>query len=474
MLLEFSILLSLYMIIGTIIALFSKRFGVKSTSEYFVGNYRLGSFLASMTYAATTYSAFMMVGLVGLTYTTGIGALGFELAYLVATISILTIFSQKIWKLARERKWISPSEMISDLYESKIIGHFIAIVYLLALIPYVSAQIIGIGVIFESIGLNYGFGIIIATFLTLLWTILAGIWSVATTDAYQAILMITAAFLFLGLTIFKIPDFSIINDVGLSSFWSINTFLAYTIPWIFFAITNPQVVQRLYMPANEKVLKNMIRYFSIYGFLYTLIVVIIGMMAKGLTNIGLLPYITNRDAVTPTLLLNFNPLIASFIFISIVAAAISTANSIILSVTSSIIRDFFERRSSKNILTISNIVVIIFSLIAGLIAFLRPGFIVEMSVLSSVILIPLAPVTIIGLITNAKNLKYGALIGLILGIIFALYNALIYGPLRTFLVNIYGIPISLWILFISILPILLNYIKLKYSNYFVSSIKNRK
>ncbi|MEM1982900.1 MAG: sodium:solute symporter family protein [Sulfolobales archaeon] len=473
MLTFFILFLASYMIVGTLIAVISRRFGVRSTAEYFVGNYRLGGFLSSMSYAATTYSAFMMVGLVGLAYTTGVGALGFELIYLVATLAFLSIFSRRVWLMARERGWVSPSEMLSSLYISKFLGRLTALTYLVALVPYISAQIIGIGTIFESFGLNYFLGVALAASLILLWIVLAGIWSVASTDAYQAILMVASSVLFLYSVLMKVFTIGFdatllvldtVGVTGITSFWSFSTFLAYTLPWIFFAVTNPQVVQRMFMPANEKALKNTIKYFSIYGYVYTLIVISIGLMARALTEFRVLPRISNRDLVTPTLAMMLDPSITSLIFVSIIAAAVSTANSIILSIASSIVRDFYEVRtrsvSGRSILFYSNLVVVGLTVVSMLVAYLRPGFIVEMSVLSSVILLPLAPITIIGWLSpsKAKELRYGALVGLVGGVVFALYSALIYGPLKTFLAVSYGLPISCWILLISSSSLLLNYL----------------
>lgn len=481
MLILFILSLFAYIAIGTLIAVISRRFGVRSTAEYFVGNYRLGGFLSSMSYAATTYSAFMMVGLVGLTYASGIGALGFELIYLVATLAFLSFFSRKVWLMARERGWVSPSEMLSSLYNSKYLGRLTALTYLVALVPYISAQIIGIGTIFESFGLNYFLGVALAASLILLWTVLAGIWSVASTDAYQAILMITSSILFLISVLMKVFNVGLETALtnldkagvtGITPFWSFNTFLAYTLPWIFFAVTNPQVVQRMFMPANEKALKNTIKYFSIYGYIYTLVVVSVGLMARALTESRTLPTILNRDLVTPTLAFMLDPSIASLIFVSIIAAAVSTANSIILSIASSIVRDFYEVRtrgvSAKNILLYSNLVVVGLTVVSMLVAYLRPGFIVEMSVLSSVILLPLAPITIIGWLSpsKAKELRYGALVGLVGGVVFAIYNALLYGPIRTFLAVSYGLPISCWVMLISSSALLLNYLLLMRSRKF--------
>ncbi|MEM1600723.1 MAG: sodium:solute symporter family protein [Sulfolobales archaeon] len=484
MLTYFILFLIAYIVVGTLIAIISRKFGVKSTSEYFVGNYKLSGFLSSMTYAATTYSAFMMVGLVGLTYATGVGSLGFELAYLLGTVGLLAIFSKRVWSVAREHGWVSPSEMISSLYGCRLLGRLTALTYLIALIPYISAQIIGIGTIFESLGMNYFLGILVAASLVLVWTVLAGIWSVASTDAYQAVIMLVAstAFLFsvlmrvstLNLNVVEVLERS--GVTGITPFWSFSTFLAYTLPWVFFAVTNPQVVQRIFMPVSEKALKNMVKYFSFYGYAYTLIVVIVGLLARALTEFKLLPLITNRDLVTPTLAMMLDPTLSSLIFVSIVAAAVSTANSIVLSVASSVVRDFYEVRvrnvNARNALAFSNLVVISLTLISTLVAYLRPGFIVEMSVLSSVILLSLAPVTIVAWLSpaKAKELRPGAVVGLIAGVSFALYNAILHGPIRTFLATLYGLPISFWVLTISTSAIFINYLiislkSLKVENY---------
>ena len=54
-----------------------KRLG-KGVTEYFLANRRIGSVIGAFTLSATVYSAFMMIGLVGLVYATGIAALRYS------------------------------------------------------------------------------------------------------------------------------------------------------------------------------------------------------------------------------------------------------------------------------------------------------------------------------------------------------------------------------------------------------------
>ena len=49
----------------------------RGMSGFFLANRGIGGVVSAMTYSATTYSAFMMVGLVGITYRSGVASLGF-------------------------------------------------------------------------------------------------------------------------------------------------------------------------------------------------------------------------------------------------------------------------------------------------------------------------------------------------------------------------------------------------------------
>ncbi|MEM0497386.1 MAG: hypothetical protein QXR22_04220, partial [Acidilobaceae archaeon] len=304
-----------YILVGMVVAVYSRKFLRPGEVDFYVASYRLSGIIAALTYASTTYSAFMMVGLVGLAYATGSGALGFELAYLIATLLILTIFAPRVWERARSRGWVSPAEMLSDHYNSKLIGVVVALVYLISLIPYTALQMKGIGEIFSGLvggsSLSYSIGVLLGALLVIVWSLIAGIWSVALTDALQGLIMLICGILYIAWIILLTHNTigftgvtSILSEkgiLGLSSFWSIHVFLAYTIPWILFAMIHPQVVQRIYMPRDKGSLANMIRGFALFGFLYTMIAVTIGLLARALAESHVIPWIDpkSRDLVTP-------------------------------------------------------------------------------------------------------------------------------------------------------------------------------
>lgn len=453
----FYVAFAIYVILGTIIAVVSRRMGIRSARDYYIAGSRVGGLLAAGTYAATTYSAFMMIGLVGLAYETGVGALGFELIYLLATVVLLSTAGYAIWRLSKERNWISPSQMLGDLYGSRALSLAAAAIYLVVMLPYTAAQVQGLAIVLRAGGISYEAGVLAGALLVILWIVIGGMWSVAATDLYQAFLMMAGALTYIGMVSSLASSsgdlLAPLGDagyLGLTSFWKPHVFLAYSLPWIFFAITNPQVVARLFIQRDEGSYKRSVAYFAAYGFLYTLIAIVIGLMARGLALKGAIPGDLKRDAVTPYILGMLPASAAAIVLLSIAAAAISTANSIILAVSSSVYKDLLGERGDYG--KVGAIINAALSGLAGLIAYMRVGYIVDLSVLSSVLLLPIAPITLLGLAVRGgagRILKRSALISLLVGVAMGLAHFISYGAARTFFAVYYGLPLSAWVLIVS-------------------------
>jgi len=139
--------------------------------------------------------------------------------------------------------------MIGDLYSSSLLSKIVSLVFLFAMIPYISAQIMGLGVIFQMGGMSYAAAVISSGIIVASWIVLAGMWSLATTDLYNALLMLGGGIIFFSSAAGMALSFGGFAEVsnelsksgylGITGFWSFPTFLSYTIPWMFFAITNP-------------------------------------------------------------------------------------------------------------------------------------------------------------------------------------------------------------------------------------------
>lgn len=437
----FIVLMLIYTAAGTGIAVYAGRNrGPESQESYFIGGRGMSWIVSALTYAATTYSSFMMVGLVGLSYSTGIGAMIFEMTYLAATIILLSIYGKKIWAMSREQKLVSPMELFSNRY-GKPTGTVGAIISAAALIPYTAAQVIGLSIIFQNFGISYGTGVMIAAFLICIWSLIGGLRGVALTDAIQGLFMIAvavAAVLWAGNRFGGIEASTFPNKV-----WTPVFFINITLPWAFFALTNPQVVQRLFIIKDRSGLKKMIILFAVVGTAYTLITCLLGFSAKYGTLTGELAGITGRDNVILGILQTMGKGLGLAVALSIVFASISTSNSIILTLSSMFTRDVV--RNTKKIWYARVFIVIITAAVA-VFAFRRTSYIVELSVSTSRILMCFLP-----LFFDIFHFKQGGKITGPLTIAGGAAAAVVFGKLGLSLSSVWTLAAAFGFYFIGIL-----------------------
>lgn len=345
--------IGLYFLVATCAALLSRSGTAEDMADYFLGGRRMGGFLSAMSYSATTYSAFMMIGLAGLTYAGGIGALGFELLYLCG-VTLVLIFGPRFWRVGRRFGYVTPSEMIGHRYASRSAGAVAAIASFVFLLPYAAVQLTGAGYLVSGMtngAISFTTGTAVVCFAAIVFAMVAGLRSVVWTDALQSVIMVLSATLVVIIVIHQMGGLGgflgALEDqpgaltVPGEGYFTLSTFIALSLPWIFFSISNPQVSQRLFTPGSLKDMRRMLIGFLIFGFIYTFVSVFWGFAAR-----VHFPDLEAADGATPALLgsgLVPTPL-AIIVMIGILAACVSTIDSIMLTLSSMISRDVVGAR----------------------------------------------------------------------------------------------------------------------------------
>lgn len=392
--------------------------------EFFIGGRRLRGFVSGMTYSATTYSAFMLVGLVGLTYKSGVGALGFEMTYLIFTILFLVVFGPRFWLVAKDHDYITPPELLGNRYQSKWVAVIASAISFIMLIPYSSIQLMGAGLLVSGLSNNmipFMVGVLLMAALSGFCAMWAGMRSVSWTDAFQAITMLTTSVIALFFIFFQFFDspqgfvstITVENPELLRFTWDAKYFVGLTLPWAFFALTNPQVAQRMFVPDKISSLRRMILYFSIFGFTYTIISTLFGLQAA-----NILPGLENPDNAMPTLLTKIPVVLALIIFVGIFAAATSTLGSIVLTLSSQFSRDIAKQMwpelSEKKETWAGRVSMLVLLIVCVIFAWFQPGMIAVLSSMASGGLLVMAP-TIVGAFFWIRSTASGASISMLVG-----------------------------------------------------------
>ena len=413
--------IALWFAAGSALSAYARRRTGSGVVEYFLAGRGIGGLVSALTYSATTYSAFMMVGLVGLTYKSGAAAIGFELTYLLGTVVLLSVFGPRFWAAGRRFDLVSPGELLSLRYGDKRVGAAAAALCLVMLLPYAAVQLMGIGYLLNTLsggGLPFAVGVLLAAGIAFAYSWWAGMRSVAWTDALQSgIMLVASVLLVLFLQTRMLP-----GGLGgaltarpelLRATWSFPLFLGLALPWAFFAVTNPQVVQRLYIPKDPASLRRMVLLFAVFGLAYTLLCGYLG-LAAGVA----LPGLANPDGAMPELLARVPGPLALVVALSIMAAAVSTLNSIVLTLSSQVGRDLARALSpsmgdarelawGKGAIPVITLACIAFALA-------RPGLIAVLSAMASGgLLVQLPAVT--GAFFWRRGTRAGALASLLGG-----------------------------------------------------------
>jgi SSS family solute:Na+ symporter len=428
----------LYIIIGSIVALMARKEMNEGVVEYFLSGRNTGGFVAALSYSATTYSAFMMIGLAGFTYSGGVGALGFELVYL-SGLSLVAFFGPRFWLIGKKNNYVSPYEMLGDRYQNQWIAFAASLSAFIFLIPYLAVQLMGVGYLLSGLSggeIPFMIGVGIAVALAIAWALIAGMKSVTWTDSLQSLIMILISVIIVFYVVYQhlggFKDFfdslaalewNVLTVPG-PGFFKFKTFLSLSLPWFFFSISNPQVSQRLFIPRDLKAMKTMIKGFLLFGFIYTLVSVFWGFSAR-----LLIPGLTNADLATPELLASqYVPdILALVAMIGITAAAISTIDSIMLTLSSLAVRDIFknmednlEKDQNLRQLRTAKIAILIIALLGFLFAIQELDLIAALSVAASIGLLVVVP-SIFGAFFWKKATATASLSSIIIGSITALH-----------------------------------------------------
>lgn len=417
--------IAVYFVVASATAYLSRRGHEPTMVGYFLGNRDMGGLVSALSYSATTYSAFMLIGLAGLTYTGGVGALGFELLYLCG-VTLVLIFGPRFWVAGKRWGFVTPSEMLGHRYDSKPLAVIVVVASCVFLVPYSAVQLAGVGYLLQGMtdgAISFTAGTVLATCLAVLFALVAGLRSVAWTDSLQAVVMVISASLVVLLVIHHLGGFASFFSslqearpgtltVPGTGFFTLSTFIGLTLPWMFFSISNPQVSQRLFTPRSLRDMRRMLLGFMAFGFVYTVVAVTWGFAA-----VIEFPDLETGDLATPRLLSSdlVPPVLGIIVMVGILAAAVSTIDSILLTLSSMVTRDVSptEARDARQLI-LGKLVIPVIAMLAYLFALLQINLIAVLSVAASAGLLVMVP-AIVGTFFWSRGTAAGAISGIVVG-----------------------------------------------------------
>ena len=168
-----------------------------SDSGFYIGDYNLGPWVASLSYAAGSSSAWSILGVSGIAFTQGLSAVWLVPGTITGHLIVWFYIAPKLQGTAQERGWLTLTDALVDgLGEqaARLTYRLGAVVILFCFTFYIAAQFQGAANTFDAVfGLRPEIALLIGAVVVLIYTLWGGFWAVSLTDALQAGLMLIAA-----------------------------------------------------------------------------------------------------------------------------------------------------------------------------------------------------------------------------------------------------------------------------------------
>ena len=173
---------------------FSKGEGKEdSTDHFYLGGRQLGPFVTAMSAEASDMSSWLLMGLPGVAYLTGISDAGWTaIGLAVGTYLNWLIVAKRIRRYSIVCDAITIPDFFSKRYHDKknILMCIAAITILIFFIPYTASGFAACGKLFSSLfGVKYLTAMIISALVIVGYTTLGGFLAASTTDFIQSIIM---------------------------------------------------------------------------------------------------------------------------------------------------------------------------------------------------------------------------------------------------------------------------------------------
>lgn len=173
---------------------FSKK--NSNSEDFYLGGRKMGPLVTAMSAEASDMSSWLLMGMPGLAYLSGIADPGWTAIGLgVGTWLNWLIVARKLRRYSANINAITVPEFYSKRYHDKsnVLNAISALVIIVFFIPYTASGFAACGKLFNSLfGVNYTVAMLVSAAVIVGYTIMGGFRAVSTTDLIQSIVMTVA------------------------------------------------------------------------------------------------------------------------------------------------------------------------------------------------------------------------------------------------------------------------------------------
>ena len=369
-------------LIGMLIVGFVSSKSTNDVGDFYLGGRKLGPLVTAMSAEASDMSSYLLMGVPGLAYFSGIADAGWTALGLAVGTYLNWLFTAKRLRNYTEKIGaITIPEYVKKRFRDKsnitlLIGAIAIIVFF---VPYTASGFAACGKLFDSLfGVNYQLAMVISAIIIVGYTTTGGFLAASKTDFIQSIVMTIALFIVLAYGVHQaggleavidnakqLPGYLVLSTThdpaanASSAYGIFNKITMFCWGLGYFGM--PHILLRFMAVSDAKKLKLSRRVATVWVFISLGVAVFIGVVGRAMTQVGVMDNLTESTSKSERLIVVMADhiskngigfaLIAGLIIAGILASTMSTADSQLIAASSAvsenIIQDVFKVKMSE-------------------------------------------------------------------------------------------------------------------------------
>jgi SSS family solute:Na+ symporter len=162
----------------TVMGFFAARWKAGPVNEHLdewgLGGRQFGTWITWFLVGGDFYTAYTVIAVPALVY--AVGAYGFfALPYTIVVYPFVFAVMPLLWKVAHAKGHVTAADVVQGTYGSRSLELAVAVTGIVATMPYIALQLIGMGVVIQAIGLTGELPIVAAFVILALYTYSSGL-----------------------------------------------------------------------------------------------------------------------------------------------------------------------------------------------------------------------------------------------------------------------------------------------------------
>jgi SSS family solute:Na+ symporter len=141
-------------VMGFMAARWRKTGELDSLDEWGLGGRGFGTFITWFLLGGDLYTAYTFVAVPAAMYATGAISGFFAVPYTIVVYPIIFVFMSRLWSVSHRNGYVTPADFVGGRYGSRGLSLAVAVTGILATMPYIALQLVGMQAVFETMGLG--------------------------------------------------------------------------------------------------------------------------------------------------------------------------------------------------------------------------------------------------------------------------------------------------------------------------------